>query len=124
MYIWYCPILNFTLTSAEAVGSVCLIIYLKIKCFLCMLIKAVNEGKHKKLIILSGCKYLNNELLSLVIHAAYEGSNIASALAGFVIFFLQRSLQYLHNPHESPHESSERTFYCSYLHLSFNELMN
>lgn len=30
---------------------------------LSLVIQAVNEGKHKKLIILSGCKYLNNELL-------------------------------------------------------------
>lgn len=51
---------------------------------------------------------INNKMLNFMIHAEYEGGDLAEKIPVFCNY------RYLHNPHES----SKRTFYFLYLHHS------
>lgn len=60
---------------------------------------------------------LNNQMLSVVIHAGYEGGDISEEeyithVNDFVLFFCK--YRYIYDLHES----STLAFHCLYLHLS------
>lgn len=68
--------------------------------------------------------YLNNKMLSMVIHAGYVGGEIAEKIHNprYVHFFCND--RYLGKPHES--SKSKKEYYCLFmcLHLSLNKLID